>query len=548
MVGVPGSESTSGSGASPPWTPPPVSQQSGSPKTLLIVIGALIILALGTIALAGSLTGEDEGSAPLVSSTVAVPASTTAQATPTSTAPPTAGLGDGRPIADLAEAVVLIMTIDEQGEAITGGSGSIVDPSGLILTNAHVVEQVPAATYTSLLIGLTTDPAEPPEPQFKGTVVAFDAALDLAMVQITADANDNPVTPRALPTVEIGDSDTVDLGDRIRILGYPGIGGDTITLTSGSVSGYTSQAGVGNRAWIKTDATRAGGNSGGLAFDDAGQLVGVPTLASAGGTSSVSDCRFVEDTNGDNMIDERDSCIPIGGFINGIRPINLALDIIDIGRLREPVEPDIEQVPAEAVIDASFDNVRFSSGVTDDDQPVDEIVALPSTGTQLCVFWDYDGMVDRVRWDALWSIDGELEEDISFIDEEWIGGVSGSWWVCADTGDLPALPSGEYEISLLVNGNLLASNSIVVGDVPVGEVTVVNNSDQTVCFLQLSLAVAGGWGPDDLGESDVIPPGGSATITVPAGTYDLLARTCDLDVIAELTGFDLTVGSVVELD
>ena len=65
----------------------------------------------------------------------------------------------------------------------------------------------------------------------------------------------------------LGDSDALHLGDDILILGYPGIGGETITLTRGEVSGFhLCKRGYGNRAFIKTSATIAGGNSGGSGF------------------------------------------------------------------------------------------------------------------------------------------------------------------------------------------------------------------------------------------------------------------------------------------
>ena len=75
-----------------------------------------------------------------------------------------------------------------------------------------------------------------------------------------------------LPAIELGDSDSLNLGDRISIFGYPGIGGETVTYTSGNVSGFGGEPGVReSRAWIKTDATIAGGNSGGTAGDAAGR-------------------------------------------------------------------------------------------------------------------------------------------------------------------------------------------------------------------------------------------------------------------------------------
>ena len=127
----------------------------------------------------------------------------------------------------------------------------------------------------------------------------------------------------------LGDSDSVEIGDSLQILGYPGIGGETITFTEGAVSGFTSDRSVEGRAWIKTDATIAGGNSGGMAANALGELIGVPTIAASGAEGGdIVDCRPVADTNRDGSIDQFDTCVPIGGFINGLRPVNLALPLI----------------------------------------------------------------------------------------------------------------------------------------------------------------------------------------------------------------------------
>ena len=136
-----------------------------------------------------------------------------------------------------------------------------------------------------------------------------------------------------LPTVPLGDSDAMQLGDRLAIFGYPGIGGETVTFTSGNVSGFTGDKNVrSHRAWIKTDATIAGGNSGGTAVNQAGQLVGVPTQAAAGAGVTPVDARPVLDTNRDGRIDQRDTPMAVGGFINGLRPVNLAFPLLEKGR------------------------------------------------------------------------------------------------------------------------------------------------------------------------------------------------------------------------
>ncbi len=154
--------------------------------------------------------------------------------------------------------------------------------------------------------------------------------LDLAVLQIMAGLNGRNVEALNLPYLPLGDSDALQLGDQLHIFGYPGIGGETVTFTSGSVAGFSQESGIqARRAWIKTDATIAGGNSGGAGVDKNGVLVGVPTQAAASAGVTPVDARPVVDTNRDGRVDSRDTPMAIGGFINGLRPINLVRPLLE---------------------------------------------------------------------------------------------------------------------------------------------------------------------------------------------------------------------------
>src|SRR5574341_1370802 len=212
-------------------------------------------------------------------------------------------------VKDLAHAVVQIQALDSLGDPVWTGSGTFISSDGLILTNAHVVDDR-AEEYDSLAVATTTETDEPPDLKYLSEIVAVDYALDLAIVQVMSDLDGNDVTEE-FPFIPTGDSETVEIGDNIRILGYPGIGGDTITFTNGVVSGFTSERSVEGRAWIKTDATIAGGNSGGLAVNAAGQLIGVPTIVGSGVDEETVDCRYITDTNRDGNIDDSDTCVPV---------------------------------------------------------------------------------------------------------------------------------------------------------------------------------------------------------------------------------------------
>ena len=250
-----------------------------------------------------------------------------------------------------------------------------------------------------------------------------------------------------LPYTGLGDSDSLEVGDQINIFGYPGIGGETITFTSGNVSGFTHESGVQGRAWIKTDATIAGGNSGGTAVDEDGLLVGVPTQG--GVTDEIVDARPVADTNGDGVVDGQDSAVPIGGFINALRPVNLALPLVEQARSGVTVErdaPDREAYEGDATLGRLF----FASEINDVDLPVDVVTSLPSDSRSLYLFFDYEGMVDGVIYSMKTYLDGQEAEDWGLPPSVWNGGETGMWW----SGRWPEAGDGGYWISVNVESGL----------------------------------------------------------------------------------------------
>ncbi len=483
----------------------------------------LIILLLPVFSLALTLAcggGDDDGPGP------------SGSAGPSASADPVG-------IDDLARAVVLIAALDEDGSTVWTGSGTIISEQGFILTNAHVVDDR-FDEYDHLGIGITEDEDSAPEVQFVAEIRAVDYTIDLAVIEITERMDGDSVN-QAFPFVELGDSDDVHLGDDIQVLGYPGIGGDTITFTRGSVSGFTSERAVGDRAWIKTDATISGGNSGGLAVGEEGRLIGVPTIVGSGADTNTVDCRVLEDTNGDGFLDDQDSCISVGGFINGIRPAKLAEPLIEAALDGEEyVSPFAEETgptPAGGFDTSSVDafGFQFAPDVTDNDEPTVVVPSLPSLPGKICAFWQYEGMQDGMSWDAIWYIDGEQDEFGSIINDTWSGGESGSWWACIidDSG----LPDGVYEIIIQVEGDASGGSSLYVGDDhPVVNLEIANESNVEACVVAIAPPSAQFWGGDKLGSDITLPPGASHTIQVGAGEYDFLVLDCNGETIEEFEG------------
>ncbi len=250
----------------------------------------------------------------------------------------------------ILKSVVQIGPVLERGEGsqaelipIPWGSGTILSKEGLILTNQHVVDSsdleqdLPEGTRImpdTMAIYLTQRSDRPPVLSYLATVIAQSSQRDLAVVQIDRNLKGERIdgSKLNLPALGIGDSDYLEPGDSLYIFGFPGIGGDTITFTAGVVSGFTYQRNLGYRAWIKTDATIAGGNSGGTAVSDDGLIIGVPTELGRGGLAGAVgyvDARPLADTNGDGVLDDKDIAVPMGGFINALRPTAIARPLIE---------------------------------------------------------------------------------------------------------------------------------------------------------------------------------------------------------------------------
>ena len=195
---------------------------------------------------------------------------------------PAAGLDRARRIQAM-KGVVLVIALQKKGDKyvpVSRGSGSIVSDSGLILTNNHVVSDTKTgALYDLLAVGLTTSFDKVPRPACLAipSRAIRDPSLDLAVIRCEAEMSGKPLR-RAIewPSVTVGDSSSLVPGDDMYIVGYPAIGGMTITFSAGKASGFLDEDNVA-RAWIKTDALISPGVSGGAAFDDEGKLIGVPT-------------------------------------------------------------------------------------------------------------------------------------------------------------------------------------------------------------------------------------------------------------------------------
>lgn len=354
------------------------------------------------------------------------------------------------------------------------GSGSIISADGLILTNCHVANPV-AMGYPSelspdtLIVELVDREDTPPVPTYLATVLTFDPVLDLAVIKIDSKLDGTPVRPGELNLkyVPLGNSDEVQFGDPLFIFGFPGIGGDTITYSTGNISGFDSEQPVGNRAWIKTDATIAGGNSGGLASNSQGEIIGIPTQAGTGSAQNATDCRIIQDTNGDGTIDNRDTCIPIGGFINGIRPVNWALPLIQAAQSGVAyVSPYGGQTPrptAEPPVtgDTQFSLVAWSEEYDNSGCPVNPVQSFLSGVLKINAVFAYQGLPEGTPVSVFWLKDGQ---DFASVTFDWDYRDSASCYPFPlSMAKGTALPDGAYGIEIYAGNALVAQAQTSVG-------------------------------------------------------------------------------------
>lgn len=155
------------------------------------------------------------------------------------------------------------------------GSASIIDKKGRILTNNHVVDDGDGNVVSAFSVCITTSSSSKPLCNYTASLIARDADMDLALLQIDpVDIFGKSVDFSQLQTIDVDYGYVPVAQDSVVAVGYPWVGADTITETKGIVAGVQSYNGY---SYIKTDALIAGGNSGGPLIKD-GKLVGVNTF------------------------------------------------------------------------------------------------------------------------------------------------------------------------------------------------------------------------------------------------------------------------------
>jgi len=177
---------------------------------------------------------------------------------------------------EASPAVVMVMGYADGGRKGSGGTGSIIQSNGLVLTNAHVViEEQTGKPFARLSVFLkpsrvTGESKSDLSRMVRAKVLAYSQPLDLALLKLDEVAG-------ALPVIDVSESSLARIGDRVVAIGHPEQGG-LWTLTTGVISAEVDNFnGVRGKNVFQTETGLNRGNSGGPLLDGEGRMIGVNT-------------------------------------------------------------------------------------------------------------------------------------------------------------------------------------------------------------------------------------------------------------------------------
>lgn len=355
----------------------------------------------------------------------------------------------------LRAAVKLMTPFEFSKDAGSLCSGTTLSQEGYILTNFHCVGYAadgerdreldraglrPGDLFNSQgisIVAVTDDPRQLPVPTYVARVLAADPDLDLAVLKIISYVNSKQPLPKVLPIVSLalGDSDLVEALDAVIVIGYPGIGGDTVTAVEGRISGFADVDADGFTDWIKTDVPINQGNSGGSAINAKGELIGVATTR-------------LQDRSGETT------------YL--IRPSNNAIALIKramkAGESSSNIGDAVIGRPIEMAGDELIGELTFGTGFSDN-RVTDPAHGFASGTTEIHAATPYQSMRDGMRWGYAWQLDGQT-----------VSGESGLKWQYGPAGVLDlylrsqkGLPDGAYTLQILLGDTIAQAGHFIIG-------------------------------------------------------------------------------------
>lgn len=247
-------------GGPPIWLPPQPRPRNRPLQVIAVAAAVVLVAVLGVAIGRKSIQNQLGGGSPL--------------GTPGPASPAVGGASDTATIEAKVDPGVVDITARlgfQGGEA--AGTGMVLDSSGDVLTNNHVVDGATSISVTDVGNGET----------YNATVVGTDKAQDIAVVKLAHASG--------LSTVAIGNSATVAVGAAVTALGNAGGGGGTPSVATGHVTALDQAITASNESdnsheqltgLVQTDAALRPGDSGGPLVNAQGAVVGVDTAASTG--------------------------------------------------------------------------------------------------------------------------------------------------------------------------------------------------------------------------------------------------------------------------
>ena len=271
-------------------------------------------------------------------------------------------------VAALTPSVVEIKTIANtaRGRMFFEGAGFVIDPSGLIATNRHVI----AGAYEITAI-------VPDFPPLSAKAVFISEWLDLAILKVDAG--------RPLPAVMLGDSDAVRIGDPVLLMGNPlGIGR---SLSTGVISALNRDIGETMfDHFFQTDAALNHGNSGGPMFNMAGEVIAINTglTSSPGNIGSIGIGYSLPINDAKFLIDQFLKTGHVHGGIVGVRSQRVTKDLAAAFGLDTPRGAIVTEVdpkgPAAGKIRKGDILLRVNDQDASDTRAVARLVAETPSG------------------------------------------------------------------------------------------------------------------------------------------------------------------------
>ena len=262
------------------------------------------------------------------------------------------------------------------------GSGFIIDKTGIVVTNNHVIQ---GADDIIVSVNGSTE--------YKAKVLGKDPYMDLAVLKIESDEKFQPV--------KFGDSDKARVGDWVIAIGNPfGFGG---TVTSGIISSRNRDIGLTRYDdFIQTDASINQGNSGGPLFNLEGKVIGINTAIIAPGSSGSIGIGFAIPSNPASQVISQ--LIEFGetkrGWL-GVRIQEVTKEIADVEKLEKPagalVASVSEKSPASrAGIKAGDIILEFDGKKVDTMRTLPKLVAQTKVGKSVLVkIWRNQKLISK---------------------------------------------------------------------------------------------------------------------------------------------------------